>query len=265
MRERRKRQGGREYLYGRQPVLEALRAGRRRVFRVLLAAGSDSPRGPDEAVRAAEGARCPVERVDRRALQRTLGAVNHQGIAAEVGAYPYVEFMECLSGMGERVGPALVLLLDHLQDPQNLGALLRVAEATGVDAVLLPVDRAASVTPAAVRASAGAAEHMTVSRVTNLARAMEALKREGLWLAGLDPGAGAARYTDADLTTPLGLVVGGEGRGLGRLVRERCDFLIHLPQHGRVGSLNAATAGAVALYEVLRQRSAAHQPGQSSG
>ena len=173
---------------------------------------------------------------------------------ARASAYPYVEFGDLIEATKTGSQPAFVLLLDHIQDPQNLGSLLRTAEAIGVHGVIIPADRAAPVTPAAVRASAGAAEWMRVSVVTNLVRTMKTLKNEGLWLTGLDAMAEARDPVNIDLTGPTGLVVGSEGKGLGRVVRESCDFLMKLPIQGHVSSYNASVAGAMAMYEVLRQR-----------
>jgi 23S rRNA (guanosine2251-2'-O)-methyltransferase len=154
----------------------------------------------------------------------------------------------------DQSSPALFLLLDLLQDPQNVGSLLRTAEAVGVHGVVIPRRRAVGVTPAVVSASAGAVEHLRVAQVTNLARTIDELKRRDIWVAGLDTGADAGLLDQADLRGPLALVVGSEGYGLRRLVREKCDFSVRLPMRGRVASLNAAVAGSVALYEVDRQR-----------
>ena len=246
----------REVLYGRQPLRETLRAGRRRVYRLLLAEGVRSGGIVGEILALAEQARVPVQVVERMEIDRMSGEAHHQGLAAEVSGYPYLDLQDLLAGVRAAAEPAFLLLLDHVQDPQNLGSLLRTAEAAGVQGVVIPHRRAAGVTPAAVRASAGAAEQMRVAQVPNLVRAMESVKDEGLWLAGLEALPQARLYTQADLSGPLGLVVGSEGQGLARLVRERCDYLIRLPLHGQVGSLNAAVAGAIALYEALRQRSA---------
>jgi 23S rRNA (guanosine2251-2'-O)-methyltransferase len=203
----------------------------------------------------AEGANVPVQALDRREMDNKLGGeVNHQGLAAEVSGFPYAALPVLLDAANQAEEPPFLLLLDHIQDPQNLGSLLRTAEAVGVHGVVIPQRRAAGVTPAAVRASAGAAEQMRVAQVSNLVQAMKSLKGEGVWLAGLEALPGALLYTQADLSGPLGLVVGSEGQGLARLVRERCDFLIRLPMYGQVSSLNAAVAGAVALYEARRQR-----------
>ncbi len=148
-----------------------------------------------------------------------------------------------------------MLLLDTVQDPQNLGTLLRTAEALRLDAVVLPTRRSVQVTPAVVRSSAGAVEHLTVVQVVNLVRAVQELKEAGLWVAGIDA-AGDRVYWDLDMSGPTALVLGGEDRGIGPLLKENCDFLIRLPMHGRVTSLNAAVAGSVVLYEMMRQRMA---------
>ncbi len=243
-----------EILYGRQPVRETLRARRRQVFKLLLSKTVKPTGTVGQILTLAEQANVPVQMVERREIDKFGGEVNHQGIAAEVSGYPYVELSALLDAARQAGESPFLLLLDHVQDPQNLGSLLRSAEAAGVHGVVIPHRRAAGVTPAAVRASAGAAEHMRVAQVTNLVRAMELLKADGVWLAGLETLPDAQPYTQADLRGSLGLVVGSEGQGLARLVRENCDFFIRLPMHGQVESLNAAVAGAIALYEVRRQR-----------
>ena len=244
----------REILYGRQPVRETMRAGRRQVFKLLLAKGLKPTEVVAEILKHAERANVPVQAMDRQELARLSGEANHQGLAAEVSGYPYVDLAEPMEASRHSGAPPFLLLLDHVQDPQNLGSLLRTAEAAGVHGVVIPGRRAAGVTPAAVRASAGAAEQVRVAQVTNLVRAMEQLKAEGVWMAGLEAVPGARLYTEADLCGPLGLVIGSEGQGLARLVRERCDYLIRLPMLGQVESLNAAVAGAITLYEARRQR-----------
>jgi 23S rRNA (guanosine2251-2'-O)-methyltransferase len=244
----------REILYGRQPVRETLRAGRRQVFRLVVAQGIKRAGVVSQSLALAEQIGVPVQTVDRRELDKLGGEVNHQGLAAEVSGYPYVDLAEPLEAARQSDTPPFLLLLDHIQDPQNLGSLLRSAEAAGVHGVVIPGRRAAGVTPAAVRASAGAAEQVRVAQVTNLVRAMEWLKAEGLWMVGLEAAPGAQLYTEADLGGSLGVVVGSEGKGLSRLVRERCDYLIRLPMMGQVESLNAAVAGAITLYEARRQQ-----------
>jgi 23S rRNA (guanosine2251-2'-O)-methyltransferase len=246
----------REIIYGRQPVRETLRAGRRQVFSLVLADGIKPTGIVGQILSLAEKANVPIQTINRRELNKLSGEANHQGLAAEVSGYPYLALTDPLDAARQAQVPAFVLLLDHIQDPQNLGSLLRTAEAVGIHGVVIPGRRAAGVTPAAVRASAGAAEHVRVAQVSNLAQAMDHLRDKGVWLVGLEALPAAQLYTEADLSGSLGLVVGSEGRGLARLVREKCDFLIRLPMQGQVESLNAAVAGAIALYEARRQRTA---------
>lgn len=246
----------RELIYGRQPVREVLRARRRQVFKLLLARATKTTGIVDEIINLATQAGVPVQMVNRQELDKLGGEVNHQGLAAEVSGYPYARLSELLEAARGAGVPPFLLLLDHIQDPQNLGSLLRSAEAAGVHGIVIPERRATGVTPAAARASAGAAEHVRVVQVTNLVRTMELLKEKRVWLAGLSPMPGAEIYTRADLAGSLGLVIGSEGKGLSRLVRETCDFLIKLPMHGQIESLNASAAGAIALYEAQRQRTA---------
>ncbi len=243
-----------ELIYGRRPVIEALRAGRRVFHRVLIAEGAEQA-GPMRAIVGEAGARgLRVETLPRAALDAQARGANHQGALLEVGPYPYVETDDILANAAQRGDPPFVLLLDLLQDVQNVGALLRTAEAVGVHGVILQERRAAGITPAVVSASSGAVEHLLVARVTNLVRAMEALQEVGIWLAGLEQAEGALRYDQADLRGGLGLVVGSEGEGLRRLVRETCDFVVSLPMRGAVESLNAAVAGSVALYAAWQAR-----------
>lgn len=245
-----------ELLYGRRPVYETLRAGRRRLQRLLLADGFRPDPLVESLQELALAQSVPIRRMPRTAFEASLGDVHHQGVALEASPYPYAEPDAIAARTAQRQEPPFLLLLDHLQDPQNLGAILRSAEAAGVHGVLLPDRRAAAITPAAVRASAGASEHLLVHRVVNLVRAMNEYKEQGIWLAGLDAGADSQPYLEADLSGPIGLVIGSEGDGLGRLVGETCDFRIRLPMRGQVDSLNAGAAAAVALYEVCRRRTA---------
>jgi 23S rRNA (guanosine2251-2'-O)-methyltransferase len=243
-----------EALYGRNPVREVLRAGRRTFRRLLLAEGVRRNPQVEEVVALARRRGCPVETGSRDDLSRLARSHEHQGMVLESGPYPYAAFEEIVGAAQESGPAALVLLLDRLQDPQNLGTLLRTAEAVGVQGVLLPEHRAAAVTPAVVKASAGAAEHLSIAQVTNLARALQDLQEAGLWVMGLEEDPQAVLYTAVDWNRPLAVVVGSEGFGLQRLVRERCDGLVRLPMQGRVGSLNAAVAGSVILYEIWRCR-----------
>lgn len=244
------------FIYGRHPVMEALRADA--PVRRLLLDERQKIRGAlvnllDEAERRA----IPVERLGRGRLERLLDdGANHQGVAAALPPFRYASLDDLLDRAATRGEPALLLLLDGIQDVHNLGALLRSAEAVGAHGAVIAEHRAAGITGTVYRTSAGALHHLPVARVTNLVQSMERLKEAGLWIAGLEM-EGAEPYDGVRLTGPIAIVVGAEGRGLGRLVAARCDFLVHLPMRGQVGSLNASVAGAVLLYEVLRQRRAA--------
>ncbi len=242
----------REWLYGRHPVVEALRAGRRHFFRLRLAEGASVRGRLQQALRLAEAQGVPVERVPRRMVD-AIAPPGHQGVALEVSGYPYADLAAMWARAAERDEPPLFLLLDALQDPQNLGTLLRTAEAVGVHGVLLPLRRTATVTPAVVSASSGASEHLLVGQM-NLAQAIRRLQERGVWVVGLDGGPQAQPLASARLDGPLALVVGSEGQGLRRLTRDACDVLLRLPMRGQIESLNAAVAGSVALYFAWQAR-----------
>ncbi len=241
-----------ELLTGRRPVLEALRANRRHFFRLWLEGEEGEPVSGilAEILAAAEERKIPVRRIKGGLFDRLRReGQNAQGVALEVGGYPYMGLDEILRRSRKRGEPPLLLLLDQLQDPQNLGTLFRTAEAMAVHGVILPERRSARITPAVSRASAGAVEHLAVAQVTNLNRTIDDLKKRGIWVMGLDQNPGSLPLPQADLTGPLALVVGSEGKGLSRLTREKCDLTLHLPMWGKVESLNAAVAGSIALYE----------------
>ena len=248
-----------EALVRRHPVLEALRARRRTIHRLYIegARGAADPelRPILATAKAASVAVTPLDRpaLDRLA-QRHAADGKHQGVLLEVGPYPYAEVDEML-GLAERRGERpLLLLLDLLHGPQNIGALLRTAEACGVHGVILQDRRAPEITPSVVQFAAGATEHLLIAKVTNLAQTMRELKAAGVWLAGMDMDETAEGVGQVDLDRALGIVVGHEGEGLRRLVRERCDFLIRLPMRGQVESLNAAVAGSILLYVAWQAR-----------
>lgn len=244
----------RETLYGRQAVRESLRAGRRQPFRLHLAEGVVGASIVDEIMETAKKLRIPTDRLSRHEMTSVAGTENHQGVALEVSDYPYASVYDMLDLAQERKEPALILLLDLIQDVHNLGTLIRAGEAAGVHGIIIQGRRAAGVTPATVNTSSGAVEHLLVAQVTNLSRTIEQLKTAEVWIAGLEDIYGAKPYTEIDLRVPLGIVVGSEGNGLRRLVRERCDWLVSLPMRGQINSLNAAVAGSIVLYEVLKQR-----------
>lgn len=243
-----------EILTGRHTVLEALRAGRRRVHRILLAEGVQE-RGPvADILEQSRVAGVPVTRVRRRQLDDLDAHANHQGVAAQVSSYPYVSLDDLLALAEERQEAPMLLALDSVEDPQNVGSLLRTAEAVGVHGVLLPQRRAVGITPAVSRASAGAVEHLRIAQVTNLVRALQELQGKGIWVVGVEDHPQARDYRSVDLNLPLVLVLGSEGRGMRRLVAESCDLLIRIPMRGRIGSLNVSVAGALALYAAWQAR-----------
>ncbi len=252
---RRRRSSGTQgdLLYGWQPVLESLRAGRRQHRRLLISSSKKSSNELDELRNTAASLGVPVEEAQAEVFERQLADANHQGVALETSPYVYASVDDVLGKRIPLLEP-LIVILDHVQDPQNVGSLLRSSDGAGVQGVIIPKDRACRVTPAVVRASAGAAEHMLVAEVTNLVRTMKLLKDREFWLAGLEACERARLCRETDLSGPIGLVVGSEGRGVGRLVRETCDFLVKLPMHGKVNSLNVGVATAIALYEVRRQQ-----------
>jgi 23S rRNA (guanosine2251-2'-O)-methyltransferase len=231
-----------EIIYGLRPVVEALRSKRREVREVLDSVG-DREISSEAAVRG-----IPVKRVPRDRVEELARGGVHQGMVARVGPYPYSGLEEILAAPDP-----LVVVLDRVTDPRNLGAVLRAADGAGVTGVVVPKDRAAGVTPAAVKASAGASEHVPVARETNLRRALEKMKGAGIWVYGAEDGAASA-YTKLDLSGSIAFVLGSEGRGLRRLVREGCDGAVSIPMRGAVSSLNVSVAAAVLLFEARRQR-----------
>ena len=238
-----------DILYGRNPVLEALRAGRP-ARKLVVADGLAGEPRLGEILELAGERGIPVESSPRGRLDDIVHTEHHQGIAGYFHARPPLALDGLLAACRP---PALLLVLDGIQDPQNLGALIRSAEAVGADGVVIPRHRAAGLTPAAVKASAGASEHLPVVAVTNLAQALVRLGEAGIWRVGLAADA-ADRYDEADLREPTAIVIGSEGEGLRPLTRRVCDRLVRLPMAGRVASLNAAAAGAAILYEAFRQR-----------
>jgi 23S rRNA (guanosine2251-2'-O)-methyltransferase len=239
-------------IIGINPVLEALRAGRP-VQRLLVAEQRKSDREVREIVRLARERGIEIRLTTRDALNRESPNSLHQGVVAFAAAREYATLDDVLQIPARRGEPALFLVLDSVEDPRNLGAILRTAEAAGVHAVIIPERRAAGLTETVAKAAAGALEYVPVVKVVNIASAIEELKKAGVWVAGAEAG-GEAAYWDADFIRPTALVLGGEDKGVRRLVKEHCDYLVSLPLMGRIGSLNVSVAAGALLYEVLRQR-----------
>src|SRR2546421_6564846 len=241
-----------DYVWGRNPILETLRSTRQ-VKRILIADGQRGAPAIAAILDEAERRRIPIEMVPRQRLEQLSQGAVHQGCLAVVEQRKYATIDQILAYAGVKNEDPFLLILDAIQDVNNLGSLLRSAEAVGVHGVVIPEHHAAEVNATVVKTSAGASEHLLIARETNLTRAIDYLKKQNVWVIGL-AGDSQTFYTQADLTGPLALVVGNEGKGISRLVREHCDVLIKLPMHGQINSLNAAVAGSIAIYEALRQR-----------
>jgi 23S rRNA (guanosine2251-2'-O)-methyltransferase len=245
-------EGGRHWVYGLHAVLAVLDRYPDRVLELMLAAARDDQRM--QAIRQrAEGLGLAVQPVTHDALVKLVGDVAHQGAVAAVRPLPPLDENALIAALGLLREDALLLVLDNVTDPHNLGACLRSADAAGAHALIIPRDRSASVDGVVRKVAAGAAEFVPVASVTNLARTLDRLKEHGIWVVGTD-GDAAQSIHAADLRRPLALVLGAEGSGMRRLTRERCDYLVRIPMAGSVGSLNVSVAAGVALFEARRQR-----------
>jgi 23S rRNA (guanosine2251-2'-O)-methyltransferase len=240
-----------EYLFRRNVVLEALRGSRRELHKLWLQQGL---RQTGAIVSAARERDIPVEMIQKSQLTQLAGDSSHQGVLLEAGTYPYSDLEDILALSASRRERPFLLLLDLLHGPYNIGTLLRAAEACGVHGVIIQDRRAPEITPNVVMYSAGATEHLLIAQVTNLVQTMHQLKSAEIWLTGLDLSENAQMLGEIDLNMAIGLVVGHEGSGLRRLVKQTCDFLLKLPMRGRVASLNVATAGAIVLYAAWEAR-----------
>lgn len=239
-----------DIIEGRNPIMEVLKSDRE-IYRILVAEGL---RGAGKkAADLAKRKGIKVDHVDKSELDRISLTGAHQGIIALVSKYRYIEGVDRIVEKAREKGEnPLVIVLDKLKDPHNLGAIIRTAHCCGAHGIVIPKRNAAGITPAAIKASAGAVEYMPVARVTNIARTLEEMKDMGLWIAGADMD-GELMYR-VDLTGPIALVIGSEGKGISRLVKEKCDFIVRIPMKGELSSLNASVAAGVLMYEILRQR-----------
>jgi len=237
-----------DIIIGRNPVIEALKAGRE-IEKICLAKGTTGSTAKIIAIAAEKN--IPVRYEENRILDK-LTTGNHQGVVAYVSAYRYCETEDIIKRAESLGEEPFIVLLAGIEDPQNLGSIIRTAEAAGVHGIIIPKRRAVGITAAAVKASAGAAEHMLCARVANIAQTIDKLKDAGLWIWACDTG--GEPYYDSDLKGGVGLLIGGEGSGIGNLIKEKCDFILSIPMRGKIGSLNAANAASVLMYEVLRQR-----------
>ncbi|MBR2735976.1 MAG: 23S rRNA (guanosine(2251)-2'-O)-methyltransferase RlmB [Firmicutes bacterium] len=236
-------------LIGRNPVTEALKSGRG-IDRLLMVKGAEGSAIKIEGM--AREKRIEIQYVRRSALDRITDGAAHQGVAAYVSDYQYAEVEDILAKAGEKGEAPFLVLLDGIEDPHNLGAIIRTADAAGAHGIVIPKRRAVAVTPTVEKAAAGAAEYASIARVTNIGRTIEELKEKGIWTAAADMS--GASVWESDLSGPIAIVIGNEGHGISRLVREKCDFTVSLPMLGNINSLNASNAAALLMYEVVRQR-----------
>ena len=240
-----------DVLIGRNAVAEALKAGR--TINKLMVAEGDREGSIGEILALAKERGVITQFVDRSKIESVAGGLRHQGVMAYVAPVAYAELEDILKAAEEKGEAPFLLLLDELEDPHNLGALLRTADATGVHGVLIPKRRSVPLTATVAKTSAGAIEYVPVARIGNIAQTLKKLKDKGFWVAGADMD-GSQNYNEADLTGPLVLVVGSEGKGMSRLTKEACDFIVKMPMVGKINSLNASVAGSILMYESMRQR-----------
>lgn len=240
-----------DLIAGRHSVLEALKSGRS--INKIWIAESAQRHQIQPIVAEAKNSGAVIQFVDKRKLDQMVDNVPHQGIVAQVAAYGYAEVDDILARARERGQAPFILLLDEIEDPHNLGSILRTAECAGVHGVIIPKRRSVGLTATVSKTSAGAIEYVPVAKVTNLAQTIDELKEHGVWVAGADVQAKETLY-QADFTLPMAIVIGNEGRGIGRLIKEKCDFRLQLPMYGRINSLNASVAASLFIYEVVRQR-----------
>lgn len=240
-----------ELIIGKNPVIEALRSGRSINKIWITDKGQHSWVKMIQSLAKEHGV--VVQSVDRRKLDQVAGTPQHQGIAATIAAYDYIELDDLLAQLKIADKPPFILLLDEIEDPHNLGSIIRSADCSGVDGVIIPKRRAVGLTSTVAKTSAGAIEYVPVSRVSNLAQTIDRLKEEGFWITGTDA-SGDLTMSEPDYRGPTAIVIGSEGKGMGRLIREKCDYIVRIPMVGHVNSLNASVAAALVMFEVLKQR-----------
>lgn len=242
---------GEDRLEGRNPVLEALKSDRT-INKVWVAKG-DREGSIKQIVALAREKKIVVQEVERSKLDAMTLTGAHQGVVAFVAMKDYVEVDDIIQAAQEKGEAPFIIILDEITDPNNLGSILRTADAVGAHGVIIPKRRAVGLTSAVSKASAGAVEYVPVARVTNIAQTIEVLKKQNIWIVGTDM-SGEKAFYEQDLKGPVALVVGSEGQGMGKLIQEKCDFVVNIPMKGNISSLNAAVAGAVVMYEIMKQR-----------
>ncbi|PFA64187.1 23S rRNA (guanosine(2251)-2'-O)-methyltransferase RlmB [Bacillus sp. AFS015802] len=239
-----------DFIGGRNPVMEALKSGRD-INKIWIAEGSQKG-SIQQIVGLAKESNVMVQYVPKKKIEQMVPE-NHQGVVASVAAYQYAEIDDLFDRARQKGEDPFILILDELEDPHNLGSIMRTADASGAHGIIIPKRRAVGLTSTVAKASTGAIEHIPVARVTNLSRAVDELKERGVWVAGTDA-KGKQDFRQLDGTLPIGLIIGSEGKGMSRILRDKCDFLVQLPMVGHVTSLNASVAASILMYEVYRKR-----------
>ncbi len=238
-------------IIGRQPVIEALKS-HQAIERILILHGTSGSH-IDQIKQLARKSAVTVKESDKKSFTELIGDTQAQGVIAIIDTYKYAEIEDILAAAKKKNEPPFILILDEIEDPHNLGALIRSAECAGVHGVIIPLHNAASVNSTVVKTSAGAAAHISIARVTNIAQTMDELKKSGIWIVGTEMECDKIYYKH-DYNGPLAIVIGNEGKGIRRLVREKCDFLVKIPMHGKIESLNASVAGALIMFEAAKGR-----------
>jgi 23S rRNA (guanosine2251-2'-O)-methyltransferase len=240
-----------EYIAGKHSILEALRSGRT-VNKIWIAEQAKKHQTV-EIVAEGKKAGVIIQFVDKRKLDQMVPDIQHQGVVAQIAAHAYADIEDIFAQAEKENTPPFILVLDEIEDPHNLGSMLRTADCAGVHGIIIPKRRSVGLTATVSKISAGAVEYVPVAKVSNIAQTLEQLKERGVWIVGADV-AGKQTIYQSDFTMPLAIVIGNEGKGIGRLIKEKCDFLVKLPMAGRINSLNASVAAALFMYEVVRQR-----------
>ncbi|MFB5268930.1 23S rRNA (guanosine(2251)-2'-O)-methyltransferase RlmB [Paenibacillus enshidis] len=243
-----------EWIAGKHSVIEALRSGRT-INKIWLAENAQKHL-TQPIIAEAKKAGVIIQQADKRKLDQMVPGIQHQGVVAQAAPHAYAEVEDLLAAAAEKGQAPFLILLDEIEDPHNLGSILRTADCTGAHGVIVPKRRSAAVTATVSKTSAGAVEYVPVARVSNLAQTIDRLKEEGIWVVGTDVNAAEPVFGNGVFTGPVAIVIGNENKGMGRLVREKCDVLVKLPMEGRINSLNASVAAGIVMYEVLRGRMA---------
>ncbi|WP_132244995.1 23S rRNA (guanosine(2251)-2'-O)-methyltransferase RlmB [Marinisporobacter balticus] len=235
---------------GRNPVMEALRADRE-IDKIMITKGAEG--SVKKIIGMAKDKGIIIQYVEKQKLDQISESHAHQGVIAFVAAHTYVEIEDILKKAEEKNEDAFIIILDEITDPHNLGSVMRTADAAGVHGIIIPKRRSVGLTGVVAKTSAGAIEYVPVAKVSNIAQTIELLKKEGVWIVGADM-AGQKKHYEEDMKGKIALVIGSEGEGIGRLIKEKCDFLVNIPMKGKIGSLNASVAASILMYEVMRQK-----------